>query len=297
MLHKLRMLLDSIKIAHSVFALPFALIALLAAARGRPSWRVLGLTILCMVAARSAAMSFNRWADRDFDAANPRTRDWPNVSGKIRPRLMLGFTALSVVVLLAGAWALNWTCFLLSPCALAVLLGYSYAKRFTSLTHFWLGLALGLAPVAAHLAERGDLWPVPWLAGRWGLPIESFPLILCGAVLLWTAGFDLIYACQDVEHDRRDPRLHSLPKSIGVARSLRLSALLHLGSVALLVAAGAYAGLGGWFWAALAGVAALLVYEHWIVRPDDLSRVNTAFFTVNGAVSLLLLAAVVVDGM
>ena len=158
-----------------------------------------------------------------------------------------------------------------------------------------LGLALGLAPLGAHLAVRGNLAPMPELAGQWGLTWEAFPVLLSLTVLCWVSGFDLIYACQDYESDLRDPRIHSLPKSFGMPAALWLSALLHILAVALLVFCGIYAGMGLWYDTAVVLVAALLIYEHWIVRPSDLSRINVAFFTVNGAVSLLLFAAVLIE--
>jgi 4-hydroxybenzoate polyprenyltransferase len=186
-------------------------------------------------------------------------------------------------------------CFIAALPVLAILMGYSLAKRFTALCHFWLGLALGLAPVAAHLAVRGDLAPLAGLGLRWNLPFELFPILLGVTVLLWVSGFDLIYACQDFGHDSGDARLHSMPKLIGIRASLVLSAVLHVLAVALFVGLGFYGAMGVWYFAAVAAVAALLFYEHWIVRPDDLSRVNVAFFTVNGLVSLLLFAAVFVE--
>jgi 4-hydroxybenzoate polyprenyltransferase len=295
MLKRLLVVFDAIKIAHSVFALPFALAAMLVASGGWPSWRVLSLILVCMVSARSAAMAFNRWADREVDARNPRTSTRPSVTGALSPGFLLGFVLVSSVLFVGAAWLLNRTCFILAFPALAVLLGYSFAKRFTSLSHFWLGLALGLAPVGAHLAVRGDLMPLTGLGLRWGTPLEWFPILLGLSVLLWTAGFDLIYACQDYEVDRSDTRLHSLPKSLGIRGTLWISAALHVLCVAVLSAAGWYAGLGVWYFGALALTALLLSYEHWVVRPDDLSRVNVAFFTLNGAVSLLIFAAVVME--
>ncbi|MCY3021910.1 MAG: putative 4-hydroxybenzoate polyprenyltransferase [Planctomycetota bacterium] len=300
---RLLLLLDSIKFAHSVFALPFALLAMVVAAQGWPSWRVFGLILLCMVSARSAAMAFNRWADRELDAANPRTQARPTVTGALRSRVLLVLAGVCSAVFCAAAWLLNPACFACALPVLAILLGYSLSKRFTNLCHFWLGLALGLAPVGAHLAVRGDLAPLPGNPGTCSLlnvspdslGFELFPVLIGLGVLFWASGFDLIYACQDYEVDRADPRLRSLPKSIGIRNTLLVSAGLHLLSVALLIAAGVYAGLGVWYWLAAGTVSVLLVYEHWIVRPDDLSRVNVAFFTVNGVVSLLLFAAVFVE--
>jgi 4-hydroxybenzoate polyprenyltransferase len=295
MFKRLLTVFDAIKIAHSVFALPFALSAMLIAAGGWPSWRVLGLILVCMVSARSAAMAFNRWTDREIDARNPRTRSRPSVTGALSPGFLLGFVVISSVLFIGAAGVLNRTCFLLAIPTLAVLLGYSYAKRFTSLAHFWLGLALGLAPVGAHLAVRGDLTPLEGLGTRWDTDFEWFPLLLGLAVILWTAGFDLVYACQDYEVDRADARLHSLPKALGIRSALRLSILLHVICIAVLGAEGWYANFGVWYFGALGLTAALLIYEHWIVRPNDLSRVNVAFFTLNGAVSLLIFLAVVVE--
>ncbi len=295
MFQRLALLLDPIKSAHSVFALPFALVAMLVAAGGWPEWRTVGLIVGCMVTARSAAMAFNRFTDREFDARNPRTASRPSVTGAVSARLLLGFVVLSSALFGLAAWALNEACYALALPTLAVLLSYSYAKRFTALSHFWLGFALGLAPLGAHVAVRGDLHPLPDLALRWGLRVELFPILLGLAVLCWVSGFDLIYACQDYAIDTAEPRLRSMPKAIGIYRTLVLSALLHVLAAALLVGVGFYAGMGAWYFAACAVVAGLLLYEHWIVRPHDLSRVNVAFFTLNGAVSLVLLAAVLVE--
>ena len=292
MFKRLWVLLDSIKFAHSIFALPFALVAAIVAANGAPSGRVTFWIVICMVAARSAAMAFNRYIDRDIDAVNPRTKSRPTVTGAVSPNFMLAFLLACVLVYLAGAWMLNTVCFALALPVLAILLGYSYAKRFTSLCHFWLGFALGLAPVAAHLAVRGDLQPLASMGQKWNLPFELFPILLCATVVCWVSGFDLIYACQDYESDCADPHLHSLPKSAGLKNALRISSALHVAAVVLLIATGLYAGMGAPYFIATALVAGLLFYEHWIVSPNDLARVNVAFFTINGAVSLVLLAAV-----
>jgi len=295
MFKRLLIVFDSIKIAHSIFALPFALVAMLVAAGGWPAWRSVGLIVACMVTGRSAAMAFNRWADRGFDKDNPRTATRPSVTGLVSPAFLLAFIAINVVLFVLAAGALNGVCLICAPFVLAILCGYSYAKRFTSLCHFWLGLSLGLAPVGAHLAVAGTLAPLPRLAEAWCLPFELFPLLLGLAVLCWVSGFDLIYACQDYRIDSADPRLHSMPKAIGIKGALILSAALHVAAASLLAAVGVYAGMGVWYYAALAIVCGLLVYEHWIVRPDDLSRVNVAFFTLNGTVSLVLFAAVLLE--
>ena len=295
MLRRLAIVLDSIKFAHSIFALPFALLAMIVAAEGWPPLRVVVPIIVCMVSARSAAMGFNRLVDRDIDPANPRTSSRPTVTGAVSPAFLSAFVTISAAIFWASAWFLNPICFALALPVLAILLGYSLSKRFTSLCHFWLGLALGLAPVAAHLAVRGDLAPLPGLGQRWDLNLEVFPLLLGITVLLWVAGFDLIYACQDYDVDVQDPRLHSMPKRIGIRNTLILSAALHALSFVLLAANGWYAGMGAWYYLAVALAGALLFYEHWIVRPHDLSRINVAFFTLNGAVSLLLFLAVLVE--
>lgn len=295
MLQRLSLLLDSIKFAHSIFALPFALLAMIVAAGGWPSWRVVLPIVICMVAARSAAMAFNRYLDRDFDAENPRTKTRPTVTGEVSPVMLRAFMAGSIVVFIAGTWFLNPLCFAMALPVLAILMGYSFAKQFTALCHFWLGFALGLAPVAAHLAVRSDVLPMAGLGARWNLPFELFPILLGVTVLLWVSGFDLIYACQDYEFDKNNARLHSMPKKIGIRKSLLLSSVLHALAGVLLVALGVYAAMGLWYFAAVAGVCALLIYEHWIVKPDDLTRVNMAFFTVNGVVSLLLFAAVFIE--
>ncbi|HYF51563.1 MAG TPA: 4-hydroxybenzoate octaprenyltransferase [Planctomycetota bacterium] len=295
MLQRLSIVLDSIKFAHSIFALPFALLAMIVAAGGLPPPLVIALIVVCMVAGRSAAMAFNRLADRDIDATNPRTKTRPSVTGAVSPKFLLGFILVCAAIFVAAAGALNTVCLILALPVLAILLGYSLSKRFTPLCHFWLGLSLGLAPLGAHLAVRGDLQPIVGLAERWGFSFELFPILLGATVLCWVAGFDLIYACQDYEIDLKDPRVRSLPKSIGVANALRVSSLLHFIAVALLIACGIYASMGIWYYVAVALVSALLVYEHWIVSPTDLSRVNVAFFTINGVVSLLLFAAVLIE--
>lgn len=271
-LAKFRTTLEMIKFEHSVFALPFALTGALLAVRGWPTWRQLLWIIVAMVAARSAAMTFNRIVDLKFDALNPRTRMRPLITGKLSLRFAAGFTAISCAVFALAASQLNALAFKLSPVALAVLLGYSYTKRFTWLSHLAIGLCLGLSPIAAWIALRGDL----------NLGI----LLLGGAVTLWVAGFDLIYACQDVDFDRREG-LESFPSRYGIAAALRGSAALHVLMLVLLIAVAWIERLG---WLAALGlvlVAALLIYEHRLVKPSDLSRVNAAFFTINGYISIL----------
>ena len=270
-----RTTLEMIKFEHSVFALPFALTGALLAVRGWPSWRQVGWMIVAMVGARSAAMTFNRIADRKLDALNPRTRTRALPAGQLSLRFAVGFTVLSCALLALAANELNPLAFKLAPVAIAVLLGYSFTKRFTILSHFILGACLGMSPIAAWIALRGEL--------------RASVLVLGVAVMLWVAGFDIIYACQDVDFDRAQ-RLHSLPQRYGIAAALRASTGLHVLMLGLLVAVARMERLG---WIALLGlvvVAALLAYEHALVRPSDLSRVNAAFFTINGYISLLFLA-------
>ncbi len=278
---------EMIKLSHSVFALPFAVLATFLAARpGLPGWGQLGLIVLCMVAARSAAMTFNRIVDRRFDADNPRTAGRPLPAGRISLTSAWAFFALAVLLFVlgcAGFWwffANPWPLRLSGP-VVVLLCFYSYTKRFTALSHIVLGLAIACSPVAAWIAiEPRTLGAPAWL--------------LLGSVMLWIAGFDLIYACQDVDFDRR-AGLRSVPARFGIATALRLARVFHLLTVAGLTGVGLTAGLHGYYYAGVACVAVLLAYENAIVRPDDLSRVNLAFFTVNGIVGVLLGTLGVVD--
>lgn len=270
---KVRITLEMIKFEHSVFALPFALTGALLAVRGWPVWRQFWWLIVALVGARSAAMAFNRIADRKLDALNPRTRTRALPAGQLSLRFAVGFTATACALLVLSAYELNPLAFKLSPVALAVLLGYSYTKRFTLFSHFILGLSLGMSPIAAWIALRGDL--------------TASILILGAAVTFWVAGFDMIYACQDVEFDRAQG-LYSLPGCYGIGAALSASVALHILTLALLIVVARMEDLG---WLALAGlavVAAMLAYEHAIVKPTDLSRLNAAFFTINGYISLVL---------
>jgi 4-hydroxybenzoate polyprenyltransferase len=269
---KLRTTLEMIKFEHSVFALPFALVAGMLAVRGWPTWRQALWLIVAMVGARSAAMTFNRIADRKFDAVNPRTRMRALPAGRLTLRFAVGFTVISCGILAFAAWELSPLAFMLSPLAIAVLLLYSYTKRFTLFSHLVLGVADGLAPVAAWIALRNS--------------VSLSVLMLGAAVAFWVGGFDLIYACQDIEFDRR-VGIHSVPQRFGVAAALYSSIACHLAMVALLFGVIRMENLGGVAMGGLALMAALLAYEHWIVRPSDLSRLNAAFFTVNGYISLL----------
>lgn len=270
-----------IKFSHSVFALPFAFSgALLAATSKGITPAQIGWIALAMVGARSAAMGFNRLVDRHLDAANPRTQNRELPQGAVSPQAVGGFVILSALVLVLAAHQLNSLCLYLSPLILAVLLFYSLTKRFTWASHLVLGLSLGGAPLGAWIAVTGG--------------VDLVPLLLCLGVLVWVAGFDIIYACQDRAFDIR-AGLHSIPVRFGIARALYIARALHLVFVVLLVLVGRVAGLSLLYWLGVAVVAGLLVYEHRLVRADDLSRLSTAFMTVNSAVSLIYFAAIWAD--
>ena len=279
----LRPYLRLVAFHHSIFALPFALQGAWLAARGVPSARALVLIVVCAVAARTAAMAFNRLVDAGVDARNPRTRGREIPSGVLSPPQVGALVALSSAVFVAAAFALNPLCGQLSFAVLAVLLGYSFTKRFTVLSHAVLGLSLGLAPLGAWLAVRGDL--------EGDLAV---PLLLAAAVLAWVAGFDLIYSCQDTAFDR-EAGLRSVPARFGVRAALLLSRALHAVTVLLLVAVWSRAGLSWVYLTAIAVAAGLLVWEHRLVAPGDLSRVNMAFFTLNGWVGVGLFAGLALD--
>ena len=276
LLQKLRTTLVMIKFEHSVFALPFALTGALLAARfagpGWPEWRQIGWIVVAMVGARSAAMTMNRIADLEYDRRNPRTAGRALVTGALTLRFAWVFTLLSSGVLVFAAWKLNRLAFLLSPVALAALFLYSYTKRFTSYSHLVLGFCLGIAPAAAWIAVTGSL--------DWRM------LLLCAAVTLWVAGFDVLYALQDVDFDR-SAGLHSIPEKFGIARALLMARAMHAGVVVLLAWLAWSFQLAWPAWAGVAAVAGLLVYEQSLVAPDDLSRLDAAFFTTNGFISIL----------
>jgi 4-hydroxybenzoate polyprenyltransferase len=261
-----------IKFSHSVFALPFALTsAALAIGRQPVPWPKLGLILIAMVGARSAAMGFNRLADHAIDARNPRTAGRELPAGRLTRAEVWAFVLVAAAALVGAAALLNPLCLALSPVALAIVFGYSYTKRFTPLSHLFLGLALGVAPVGAWLAIRGAF--------------SLLPIILSLAVLLWVAGFDTIYACQDAEFDSASG-LRSLPAWLGIRGALRVARGLHVVAVGLLTSLYVLAPLHPLYLAGVAGVAGLLVYEHSLVRGEDLSRVDAAFFTVNGWISV-----------
>ncbi|TNE60330.1 MAG: 4-hydroxybenzoate octaprenyltransferase [Bacteroidetes bacterium] len=280
--------LSLVKFSHTLFAMPFALVGFFIATveKGEGiSGRSLLLVVLCMVFARSAAMAFNRWLDRDVDAVNPRTQMREIPAGIIRPRSAMIFVVINCLLFIGTTWFLNPLCFYLSPVALAVVLGYSYTKRFTWLCHLVLGLGLALAPVGAYLAVMGRFDWVPVLYGV--------------AVLLWTGGFDVIYALQDEEFDQSQ-QLYSIPATFGRARALRLSEWMHLGTAAFMVYAGrmlhaAVPEARDLLWLGTGIFLALLIYQHRLVKPNDLSRVNLAFFTTNGIASLVFGVLVILD--
>jgi 4-hydroxybenzoate polyprenyltransferase len=275
--NRIRIVLEMIKFEHSVFALPFALVGALLAARAGgalPTWGELLWIVLAMVGARSAAMTVNRIVDLEFDRRNPRTANRALPKGELSVGFAAVFTVIASSVLVFAAWQLNPLALKLSPVALAVLFFYSFTKRFTAWSHFVLGFSLGISPAAAWIAIRGSL--------------DARVLILCAAVTLWVGGFDVLYACQDVEFDKA-AGLHSIPKKFGVARALLIARGMHLIMVALLVWLALSFQLAWPAWAGIAVVAALLAYEHSLVHPHDLSKMNAAFFTVNGYISLLFL--------
>ena len=276
-LRRIRLALDMIKFEHSIFALPFALTGALLAFREAgfavaSEWRTIGWIIVAMVGARSAAMAFNRLVDADIDARNPRTKSRHIPAGLLSRGFGWAFVAVSSLLLMLAAWELNPLCFHLAPLALLVVFVYSFTKRFTSLSHLVLGFALGIAPAAAWIAVRGSLDPRI--------------LLLTAAVTFWTGGFDIIYSCQDYEFDC-ETGLFSLPSRIGIGPALVLARGLHVGMIESLLLLVQLMALGPLALAGVAAVGALLIYEHSLVKADDLSRVNAAFFTMNGWASVL----------
>ncbi|HWA93729.1 MAG TPA: UbiA-like polyprenyltransferase [Terracidiphilus sp.] len=280
LLAKTRTTLEMIKWEHSIFALPFALTATLLAAHGAPALRTLLLILAAMVTARSCAMAFNRWADADLDLANPRTKTRAIPAGLLSRQFVLGFCVLMGALFVLSAAALNRLTLYLSPVVLAVLLGYSYMKRFSRWSHLVLGLALGIAPSAAWIAVRGTL--------------DARILVLTVAVMLWVGGFDVLYACQDFEHDRK-VGLHSLPQSFGIPAAFWAARLMHLAMLGLLIWFSVLFHFGIMGWLGIAAVASLLTWEHSLVSPNNLRRLNAAFFTMNGVIAMVFLVFVAAD--
>ena len=296
--------LSLIKFSHTIFAMPFALIGFfLGVSSGlfesgiKNSFQVITpetrdvlyikyfllkfcLVIFCMIFARSAAMAFNRFLDRQFDAKNPRTAIREIPAGIITEKNALVFTIVNCLLFVVCTYFINRICFFLSPVALFVILFYSYTKRFTALCHLVLGLGLSLAPIGAYLAVTGEF---DWL-----------PLLFSFTVLFWVSGFDIIYALQDEEFDKEN-KLHSIPSILGKAKALRVSECLHLVSAICIVYAGVYGKFGYWYWAGIAVFIGMLIYQHSIVKPNDLKRVNIAFMTANGIASVIFAVFVLLD--
>ncbi len=279
-LHNLRVTLEMIKWEHSIFALPFALCGAMLAAEGWPSAHQLLWIIVAMVAARSAAMAFNRWADAAIDAANPRTSTRALPAGHLSPAFVVSFVVVSSAVFVLAASQLNRLSLLLSPVALAVLLLYSYTKRVTRWSHLVLGFALGIAPAAAWIAVRGTLDPRI--------------LLLTAAVTFWVGGFDVLYACQDYDFDR-GAGLHSLPRYFGIRGGLWIARIFHLTMIGFLIGLFLVFGMGKLAALGILIVILLLLYEHLLVKPNDLSKLNAAFFTMNGVISVLFFVFVAAD--
>jgi len=296
---KVKSYLSLIKFSHTIFAMPFALIGFFLGMMEYTSlvpgwhktifppqfdWNSLGikfiLVIACMIFARSAAMAFNRYLDRKFDAKNPRTAIREIPSGVISANHALAFTIISSVLFIGCTFFINRICFYLSPVALAVVLGYSYTKRFTPLCHLILGLGLSLAPIGAYLAVTGHF--------------SLLPVIFSLCVVFWVSGFDIIYALQDEEFDKLQ-QLFSIPARLGKAKALRVSELLHLFSAAAVIIAGWYGGFGWIYWIGVAVFAGMLVYQHSVVKPTDLRKVNLAFMTANGIASVVFAIFVITD--
>lgn len=278
---QLRIVLEMIKFEHTLFALPFALTSMVLAAHGFPGWGILFWILIAMVGARSAAMAFNRLIDREYDAKNPRTAMRALPAGLLSPRFVIWFIIVSSALLVLAAWQLNPLALMLSPLALALVFFYSLTKRFTAWSHAWLGLALSVAPIGAWVAVRGQLFEAP-------------PLLLGAAVVCWLIGFDTIYALQDVEFDR-NAGLNSLPVKFGPQRALTIGRIAHALMVLLLVGVGIAAKLGFIWFGAVALCGVLIAVEHTIIKPDDLKRLNIAFFNINVAVGFILLAASILD--
>lgn len=288
MIRQIGVILEMIKFSHTIFALPFALLAAAIASRREGEWRWLDLVgiLLCMVFARSAAMAFNRWADRKLDAANPRTAMRAIPAGLLSANQVMAFVVVNAIGFIASTlifWKSSnnlWPIALSVP-FLAVLLGYSYAKRFTAFAHVWLATALALAPIGAWLAIRGEL--------------ELPPVLLSLAVIGWVTGFDILYACQDIDVDRK-LKLHSIPAWLGFDGAMNVARLAHAAMLSSLAALGWFTPeLNRFYWIGLAGVVILLGVEHWLVRGRDLARINIAFFNVNGVISVGLLLVTLAD--
>ncbi len=279
-LQKIASIFNLIKFSHTLFSFPFAVMSAFLAAGGVPGIKQLLLILAALVTARSAAMSFNRLVDTNYDIQNPRTDYRVKLQNKIGRMNLWLFTILCITLFVTFTWLLNKLSFYMSPLAIIIVFGYSYTKRFSHLSHFVLGLALALSPIGAWIGIQGTL--------------AITPLLLAFAVVLWTAGFDIIYACQDIEHDKK-LGLYSIPKKLGIKWALILSGILHFFMVLVLLILTRYADLGAIYAIGVCIIAGLLFYEHSLVKPKDLSRVNIAFFTINGIISLGLMGVTLID--
>lgn len=280
MLVKFYSILKLIKFSHTIFSLPFAVMSAFIGAEGMPGIRQLLLILCALVAARSCAMSFNRLVDAGYDIDNPRTSYRIQLQGIIGKANLWFFTISCTLLFIVFAGMLNRLCLFISPLALLIIFGYSYTKRFTNLSHLVLGLSLALSPIGAWIGVTGE--------------IDIAPFILALAVLLWTAGFDIIYACQDLQHDIK-AGLYSIPKKMGIKNSLILSSILHFLMVIVLFIFMYFAKLNFVYFGGVCFVSIMLVYEHSLIKPHDLSKISLAFFTVNGIISMILMVATLVD--
>ena len=280
LIEKIQNYLGMVRFSHTIFALPFALMAALVAADGSLQWSVAGWILLCMAAARTSAMTFNRIVDAKIDAQNPRTKDRHIPAGIVSITEAWGLLLVSAGLFLFGAWSLNPLAFALAPVALIIVCGYSLFKRFSSLCHFVLGLSLAIAPIGAWIAVTGAF--------------ALAPVLLGAGVLLWVAGFDVIYALLDEEFDKK-MGLHSIVVHLGRKNALRFAFFLHIVSVGFVFSFGWAAPLGGWYYLGATGFAGLILFEHLLVRPDDIGRINMAFFNVNGVISIGLFAFTLLD--
>ena len=277
---KITLLLNLIKFSHTIFSFPFAVMSAFLAADGMPGIKQLMLILAALITARSAAMSFNRLVDTAYDIHNPRTAYRITLQKKIGRKNLYVFTVLCVILFVTFSWLLNRLAFFMSPLAILAVFGYSYTKRFTHLSHFALGIALALSPIGAWVGIQGAFAITPFL--------------LALSVILWTAGFDIIYACQDLEHDIQSG-LYSIPKKLGIKNALIVSGILHLFMVLVLLTLPRYTDLGVIYMIGVCITAALLFYEHSLVTPKNLSRISTAFFTVNGIISMGLMGITLID--
>lgn len=282
MIKKTRIILEMIKFEHTIFALPFAFMSAILAARGLPSWHDIFWITVAMIGARSAAMGFNRWADHTFDAANPRTKERALPLGLVTPKQVLVFTAASSTLLMFAAFMLNPLSFYLSPLALAISFFYSYTKRFTFLSHAFLGLALSLAPIGAWIAITGEL--------------DAPALVLGVAVLFWLVGFDILYSLQDVDFDK-EAGLHSIPKRFGVRYSLWISRASHAVTITALFSLPFLLPLGFFYFVGIFAALGLILYEHSLVKEGDLSMLNVAFFNMNGYISVTVFVFTLLDAL